>query len=106
MPKYLFHGSYTVEGLKGVTRDGGTGRKNAVKQLVESVGGSLETIYFALGGDDYWIVADLPDNESAVAVSATVIASGAVSNQTTVLLTPEQVDAAMKKTVTYRRPGG
>jgi len=105
MPKYLFHGSYTVEGVKGVIKDGGTGRKDAVKQLMESVGGKLETMYFAFGNDDWYIIADLPDAESAVAIAATTVSSGAVNLQTTVLLTPEQVDAGMKKAVNYRRPG-
>ena len=106
MPKYLWHGSYTVEGLKGVMKDGGTGRRDAIKQLVESVGGKLESLYWAFGNSDFYIVVDLPDAESAVAVAATVISSGAVTLQTTILLTAEQVDTAMKKTVTYRRPGG
>ena len=105
MPKYLLHGSYTVEGVKGVIKDGGTGRKDAVKQLLESVGGKLETMYFAFGKDDWYIIADLPDAESAVAISARTVSSGAVNLQTTVLLTPEQVDAGMKKAVKYRRPG-
>lgn len=105
MAKYLFHGSYTAEGVKGVIKDGGTGRKDAVKQLVESVGGKLEAMYFAFGKDDWFIIADLPDAESAVAISATTGSSGSVNLQTTVLLTPEQVDAGMKKAVKYRRPG-
>ncbi len=106
MPKYLWHGSYTVEGVKGVVKDGGTGRTDAVKRLVEGVGGKLESMYFAFGNEDFYIVVDLPDAESAVAIAATVVSSGSVNLQTTVLLTAEQVDAAMKKTVTYRRPGG
>ncbi len=105
MPKYMFHGSYTVEGVKGVIKDGGTGRKDAVKQLVESVGGKLETMYFAFGNNDWYIIVDLPDAESAVAIAATTVSSGAVNLQTTVLLTPEQLDAAMMKAVKYRRPG-
>jgi len=105
MPKYLLHGSYTVEGVKGVIKDGGTGRKDAVKQLLESVGGKLEAMYFAFGKDDWYIIADLPDPESAVAIAATTVSSGAVDLQTTVLLTPEQIDAGMKKAVKYRRPG-
>ncbi len=106
MPKYLYHGSYTIEGVKGVVKDGGTGRVDAVKKLAESVGGRLESMYFALGSEDFYIVVDLPDVESAVAITATVVSTGAVNVQTTVLLTAEQVDAAMRKTPNYRRPGG
>jgi hypothetical protein len=51
-------------------------------------------------------VADLPDNESAAALAIAVGASGAVGIRTTVLLTPEEVDAAARKSVSYTPPGG
>jgi uncharacterized protein with GYD domain len=105
MGKYLFHGSYTAEGLRGVVKEGGSGRKKAVAALAESVGGRLESMYFAFGKDSYFIVCDLPDNEAAAAVAITVEASGAASNSTVVLLTVEQVDAAVKRSPTYRAPG-
>ena len=91
MQKYLFRGTYTAEGIKGVVKDGGTGRKAAVQALAESVGGKMESMYFAFGSDDFFVVADLPDAESAVAVAAAAGSSGAVSLTTVVLLTPEQV---------------
>ena len=53
MAKYLFQGSYTVEGLRGVLREGGTKRREAVAQLVQALGGTLETFYYAYGGDDF-----------------------------------------------------
>src|SRR5262245_32067619 len=53
MAKYLLQGSYTVEGLRGVLREGGTKRREAVAQLVQALGGSLETFYYAYGGDDF-----------------------------------------------------
>jgi uncharacterized protein with GYD domain len=76
-----------------------------VTTLAESVGGSLESYYFAFGDDSYFIVVDLPNDEAAAAVALTVGASGAVSNSTIKLLTPEQVDAALKLSPTYRAPG-
>jgi uncharacterized protein with GYD domain len=105
MAKYLFHGHYTSEGLKGVLKDGGTGRRSAVEKLALSVGGKLETFYFAFGVEDYFIIADLPDNTAANAMGLTVSASGAVVNAITVLMTPEEVDEATKKTPNYRPPG-
>jgi hypothetical protein len=47
----------------------------------------------------------MPDNVSSVAFSMMINASGAVTSKTTVLLTPEEVDQATKKTVDYRPPG-
>lgn len=105
MAKYLFHGSYTVEGIRGVRKEGGTGRKQAVSSLAKSVGGSLESFYFAFGGDDFYVVVDLPDNTRAAAVATAIAASGAVSLTTVVLLSPEDIDAAAKVDVAYRAPG-
>ena len=52
------------------------------------------------------MIEDLPDDESAAAGAIAVNASGAATVKTTVLLTPEQVDEAAKRTLTYRPPGG
>lgn len=105
MSKYLFTGSFTQQGGKGVLAEGGTSRVRAVRDLMTSVGGALECYYFAFGSDDYVIIADLPDNAAAAAGAMIVNASGAVNNRTVVLLTPEEVDAATKITGTYRAPG-
>ena len=105
MPKYLFHAAYTSEGAKGVRKGGGSERRAAAKQVVESVGGKLESFYFAFGKNDVIIIADLPDHASAAALSLTIGAAGAAKTSTTVLLTPEEIDAAAKKSVDYRPPG-
>src|SRR5215216_3954811 len=105
MPKYLIQASYTLEGVKGVQTAGGTSRRDAVAKVAESVGGQLDSFYFAFGDHDVYTVVDLPDNESATAVALTVNASGAVKVRTTVLVTPEEVDAAAKRSVDYRPPG-
>ena len=105
MPKYLVEASYTVEGVKGVQSSGGSSRRDAIAAVAESLGGRLESFYFAFGERDVYTVVDLPDNESATAVALTVNASGAVKVRTTVLVTPEEVDAAAKRSVDYRPPG-
>ena len=105
MPKYLFQGSYTEQGVKGVVKEGGSKRREAVAQLAQGLGGKLETFYFAFGGDDFFIIVDLPSAVDAMAVSLIVNAAGAVKARTIVLITPEEVDAATKKTVNYRPPG-
>lgn len=105
MAKFLVRGSYTAEGAKGLQSAGGTSRRDAVAKMSEGLGGSLESFYFAFGGDDVYAVFDAPDNTSAAAVSLAVNASGAVTTQTVVLLTPEEMDAAAKLSVDYRPPG-
>lgn len=105
MAKYLWQASYTTEGLKGLMKEGGSGRVAAIKQLAEGRGGKVEAVYFAFGDDDIYIIADLPSNVEASAVSLAVGASGAARIKTVVLLSPEDVDAATKVDVGYRPPG-
>lgn len=105
MPKYLFQGSYTLDGLKGLLRDGGSKRRAAAQQVAQSVGGKLEAYYFSFGGDDVVGIVDLPDNVSAAAVSLIINAAGAFKLKTTVLLSPEEMDQATRKSVTYTPPG-
>jgi uncharacterized protein with GYD domain len=105
MPKYLISGSYTAEGLRGLQKDTASARRDAITQLVKSAGGSVECIYYAFGHQDVYGVVDLPDNAAASAVSVAVSASGLVKTQITPLLTVEEVDAALKKSVNYRPPG-
>jgi uncharacterized protein with GYD domain len=105
MPKYLIQANYVGEGIKGLLKDGGTGRRAAVEKLFSSAGGKMEAFYYAFGDTDLFIIADLPDNVSAAALSLTVNAVGAAAVRITVLLTPEEIDAAAKKTPNYRPPG-
>jgi uncharacterized protein with GYD domain len=104
MPRFLFEASYTVEGVKGLRRQGGTGRREAVARAVRSVGGQLEHFYFAFGDHDAFAVADLPDDERAAAVALAVSEAGGASVRTLVLLTPEEVDAATRHSVEYQPP--
>lgn len=106
MPKYLITGSYTVQGAKGVIKEGGSGRVAAVKKLVTSLGGTVESFYFGFGGDDFYVTVDLPSNTAAAAAAMTVGAAGGASPRTIVLLTPEEADAAMQLSPEYRAPGG
>ncbi len=105
MPKFLFQATYTPDGVKGVQSGGGSSRRDAIAHVADSVGGTLESFYFAFGDHDAYVVADLPDNESAAAIALTVNASGAAAVKTVILLTPEEVDAAAQRSVDYRPPG-
>jgi uncharacterized protein with GYD domain len=106
MPKFLFEAMYTQDGVRGVQSAGGSSRRDAVAAMAESVGGTLESFYFAFGERDAYVTVDLPDNESAAAVALAVNASGGANVKTVVLLTPEEVDAAAKRSgVDYRSPG-
>ena len=105
MPKYLLQASYTTEGLKGLLKEGGSKRRAAVEETIKGLGGKLEAFYYAFGKHDAFVIVDLPDQVSATAAALVVNASGAAHVRTTVLITPEEVDQATKKTVHYRPPG-
>jgi uncharacterized protein with GYD domain len=105
MPKYLVVASYTAEGAKGVLKDGGSKRRQAADAALKSVGGKVDAFYFAFGDNDVYAVIDAPDNISMAAASMAIGASGAVHTKTVVLLTPEEIDQAAKKTPSYQPPG-
>jgi uncharacterized protein with GYD domain len=105
MPKYLFEARYNPEGAIGLAKEGGTSRRDAVKKHLEDVGGKLESMYFAFGDVDCFIIVDLPDNVSAAALSLAVNESGLIASKAIVLLTPEDMDKASKKKVRFRGPG-
>ncbi|HVH29498.1 MAG TPA: GYD domain-containing protein [Vicinamibacterales bacterium] len=105
MPKYLLQVSYTADGTKGVLKDGGSKRRAAASALVESLGGKIDCFYFAFGETDVVAIVDMPDGASAAAASLTVGASGAATSRLTVLLTPEEIDQATRKSAMYTPPG-
>ena len=105
MPKYLVKASYNPQGAQGLLKEGGTARRDALTASIESVGGSVDTFLYAFGGDDLYIVMDVPDNVSAAALGLAIGAAGAITWNTTVMLTPEEIDEAAAKSVAYRPPG-
>jgi uncharacterized protein with GYD domain len=105
MAKYLVRAAYTPEGAKGLLKDGGSKRIEVVRQLMKSVGGTVEAAYFALGEHDFICIADVPDNVALTALALTTNASGAVRLSTTALITAAEVDEAVKKAVAYTPPG-
>ncbi len=105
MSKFLVTGSYTADGAKALAKEGGSQRKVAVEKMVGALGGKVEAFYFAFGDSDIYVIIDLPDTASGAALSLAVNASGMVKLSTVMLMTPEEVDAACKKPVSYRAPG-
>jgi uncharacterized protein with GYD domain len=106
MTKILIKASYTPGGVKGVLKEGGTGRKNAVEKMIRDLGGKVEAFYYAFGEYDIYSICELPDASAVAAITMTINATGLVSVSTTVLLGPEEIDKATKLAVNYRSPGG
>jgi uncharacterized protein with GYD domain len=105
MAKYLIEASYTAEGAKGLASEGGSSRRKVVEDVVRSLNGTLEAFYYAFGNVDVYAIVDLPDATSAAALSLAINQTGAVQLRTHVLITPEEVDQASKRSVDYRAPG-
>jgi uncharacterized protein with GYD domain len=108
MAKYMVQAAYSPDGLKGLVKDGGTGRRTAIEAAVKGLGGRLESLYFAFDQADVYAIVDMPDNVSAASFALAVGPTGALSHfRTVVLLTPEEVDQAAKKAAgaSYRAPG-
>ena len=105
MAKYLVMASYTAEGAKGVLGEGGTKRRQAAEESVKSAGATIDALYFAFGDSDVIAIIDAPDHATVAAASMAINASGAIRLKTVVLLTPEEIDEAVKKGTTYRAPG-
>jgi uncharacterized protein with GYD domain len=105
MKKYLIKVSYNAGGVDGLIKDGGSKRKSEVQKMVTALGGKLESFYYAFGETDAYVTLDLPDDVSALAVGLRVNSAGLVSTSTTVLLSPEDIDAASKISVNYKAPG-
>ena len=107
MPKYLSYGSYTLEGVRGLLREGGSSRRSHFKEIIGKLGGNVEAFYYAFGGEDVYAIVDIPDNVSSAAISLALGAGGGFRASTIVLLTPEEIDQATKKVASmgYRPPG-
>lgn len=106
MPLTMVKVSYTAQGIRGVLKEGGTARVDAVTKAVEGVGGKVHGFWFALGEDDAFVVVEVPDITDGIAISMAVAASGIGSCTSVPLLTPAQIDEATRKAVAYSPPQG
>ena len=104
MAKYMLAVNYVGDGIQGLIKDGGTKRRAVAAKAVESVGGRLESFYYAFGEADAYLIAEVPDNVTMAALAITINASDVVAVRTTVLLTCEEIDAAVKTTAKYKPP--
>ncbi|MEH1017220.1 GYD domain-containing protein [Micromonospora sp. CPCC 206060] len=105
MAKFLLKSTYTVEGIKGLSKDGGSKRADVVRKMVENAGGTMESMYFGFGPDDTYVVCDLPDQKTAAALAIDIRAAGGLDTRVTPVLTPDEVDQAIREKVAYTPPG-
>jgi len=109
MPRYLTLFKYSPEGTKGFLKEKAAAREAAVRKGIESVGGKLETLYWASSGGEYtgMTIGEFPDAATATAFLALLQSSGMFEDFKIIeLLTTSEIDRALGKSMTYRPPGG
>ena len=107
MPLYLTKFSYTPETWSRLIENP-EDRRNAAREYIESVGGTLHGFWYGFGSHDGYNLWEAPDNVSMAAVAVAIGSGGALSSiETTVLMTIEEtMDALQKaKKIRYRKPG-
>ena len=106
MPLYMWQGAYAPEGWATLVEKP-QNRVQAVRPAIERLGGKMRNAFFSFGEYDVVLIVEMPNNVSAAALSMAIASGGAVKNsKITVLLSPEDGLAAMKKASTagYRPP--
>lgn len=97
MPYYLIQASYKESAAKALIARPQE-RSGVVRKMVESLGGKLHSFFLSFGEYDVVAIVELPGNEAAVAMGLATVSGGALSKyHTTVLLSPTEATAAMKR---------
>ncbi|MDD7967642.1 GYD domain-containing protein [Actinomycetospora lemnae] len=109
MPEFALFFSYTPQTWAALLTKPAD-RTEAVRELVEGVGGRLDGLWYMLGEDDGMVLFDVPDASAAAALSLAVNSSGAFSSLRTQQLLaagdlPGVLDTADTARSAYRRPG-
>ena len=96
MPHYMLQFAYTPEAWGALSKHP-TNRFDAVRELVEKLGGRTVAAYYCFGEYDGVIIAELPDNARTAAFSVAANAAGHNrAFRTTVLLPVEEAMEAMR----------
>ena len=103
----MISGSYTAEGAKALLAEGGTPRLEQAQGLIESLGGTLEAMYFTFGSNDIVGFCELPNDAAAAAASLSVSSTGVINVHVTAMLTGQDLDdaAGIAGQAQYRPPG-
>ena len=75
--KAIILANYAAHAVKGLI--GGSDREAAVKTLVESVGGKLESVVFTRGKYDVAVTFNMPNQVATMGLAMAIRASGALS---------------------------
>lgn len=107
MARYMYQVAYTPESWAAQVKKP-EDRIEALRPVVRKLGGKIESAYFTFGDYDLVLIANMPDNVGAAALSIAASAGGSVSAiKTTPLMTIREGLRAMRqaKRSGYRAPG-
>ncbi len=107
MARYMYQVAYDEDGWADLVKKP-VDRMAAIRPAVRKLGGKIEDAYFCFGDYDMIIIARMPDNVSAAALSMAASAGGSVKAiKTTPLMTVREGIGAMRKAKRsgYRRTG-
>ena len=106
MSKFMYSGSYTKKGVKGLLEEGGTARRDETIRMVASLGGEVEVYYWCYGKEDFVAIMDFPDHTTVTGMALNIAASGTFTGNLTPLISVEEMDEMVKvKLSDYRLPG-
>ena len=71
MALYMFKASYTSQAIKTMV-DNPQDRSGMISKACEAFGGNMIGMYMAFGDDDAIVIAEVPNDVSAAAISAQV----------------------------------
>ena len=109
MAKYAVFFTYSSDAWARMINTPGD-RTAAVRQLADSVGGSLESAYWMFGAHDGIVIVDVPDSVRAAAVSVAVGSTGSFKHlETHEVFTQDQLGQvlshAKNAAQVYQAPG-
>jgi uncharacterized protein with GYD domain len=109
MPTYVAMFKYSGDAMAAMIEHPAADREAAVRAVVESVGGSLESLYWMFGPHDGIAIVHAPDSVTMAGVSAAVSSTGAVTSEVHELFATEEVrqvlDTARRARDHFARPG-
>ena len=96
---------YAPHAITGIIT--GSDREAAAREMLDKVGGTLVSVMFTRGEFDVLVLADVPDESTAIGLTMAIQASGTVTRISVLSeLDMEAVLVAANKAVTAYKPAG
>jgi uncharacterized protein with GYD domain len=108
MPLFLSQVAYSEEGWQALVSNP-QNRLEAIRPVVDKLGGRIVNAYFAFGDYDFVVISEFKDNISAAALAIAASAGGAIKSIKTIpLMDAAEGAEAIKRAGAcgYRAPAG